>query len=285
MSIDNKNNLTNNLTTKILAEKRKRHQIYSTLNHFITFNTYFDFFSFDAFKAVAYSRCFAQSLNSRTITNEHLLLPILEMNSALSQILEEFGLTKESVLSLTNASENKPNFSFLERVSFQLNLPFLRKKIIRDNSINISLETNKLFEKAAENALIRFKTPVITSEILFITLMEQKNTKTGKFLFKTLSTKMEWYLLRYKLLKRIHYTESSIRNLVPKNEHYFAYLLKTQISEIHFDRLIDNDILALGILFFRNKLLSKVRDLSLLSCLEKEIYRSIKITSKRKYSS
>ena len=31
-----------------------------------------------------------------------------------------------------------------------------------------SMEINQVFETAAENALSRFKTPVITSEILFI---------------------------------------------------------------------------------------------------------------------
>ena len=43
-----------------------------------------------------------------------------------------------------------------------------------------STQVNLLFEKAAENALLRFKTPVITSEILFLTLMESTNIKVSK---------------------------------------------------------------------------------------------------------
>jgi len=282
--IKNRNSLTENFSLKILAEKRKRHQIYSALNHLITFNTYFDFFSPDTFKIAAYSRYLAQGFHSKNVTSDYLLLPFLEMDSAVNLILQEYGFTKKVAATLTKGSNDKSFFSLLEKISLNFNLPFLRKKTKRNNSIKFSMEINQVFEKAAENALSRFKTPVITSEILFITLMEQKNTKVGKFIAKVVSNKMQWYLLRYKLLKRIHNTESSIRNLVPKNEHFFAYLLKTQIPEIQFDRLIENEILALGILFFRNKLLSKIRDLSLSSCLEKEIYRSIKVTGTRKYS-
>lgn len=277
--------MPNSIKEKILSEKRKRAQIYSALNHFITLNTYFDFFSFDAFKIATNSRNLAKSFQSKTVACEHLLLPFLETSSEISHILDESGFNKKEILKFLEQKNGSKLFSFKEQLAFKLNLPFLRKKRFQDNSINFSLEVNQIFEKAAENALSRFKTPVITSEILFITLMEEKKNKVAKFITKSVSDKMQWYLLRYKLIKRIHHNELNIRTRVPKNEQYFAYLLKTQIPEIQFDRLIENDILALGVLFFRNKLLSKVRSLSLPSHLEKEIYRSIKITRVRKYSS
>jgi hypothetical protein len=280
-----KNYMSNEIEKKIRSEKRKRSQIYLALNHFLTLNTYFDFFSFDAFKIAQHSQSLAQSVQSKTVSCLHLLIPFIEGNSEITKILEEYGLNKEALQSVTKSASTNNFFSFKDRVSFYLNLSFLRKKRHRDNSINFSFEVNQIFEKATENALVRFKTPVITSEILFITLMEDKGSKVEKLINQVIPDKTQWYLLRYKLIKRIHSNELNVRTNVQKNEHYFAYLLKTQIPQIQFDRLIDNQLLALGVIFFRNKLLSKIRALSLPVFLEKEIYRSIKITATRKYSS
>jgi hypothetical protein len=88
------------------------------------------------------------------------------------------------------------NFSFFKNVFFNF-------------EVRNSYELNLLFEKSAENSLTRFKTPVITPEILFITMMEEKHTKVGKIIQKFLKTDTNWYLLRYKLIKMIHYQETS----------------------------------------------------------------------------
>lgn len=88
---------------------------------------------------------------------------------------------------------------------------------VNKNSLVISsYEVHFLLEKAGENALFRFKTPIITPEILFITLMEEKNTKVGKILNKILKNSLDWYLIRYKLIKRIHNQEMNIRGEIEK---------------------------------------------------------------------
>ena len=142
-----------------------------------------------------------------------------------------------------------------------------------------------MFEKAAENALVRFKTPVITPEILFVTMMEQKNNKVGKIIKKFLKNDTNWYLLRYKLIKRLHYQETDIRTNVSKNNHYFVYLLKLNLSEYEFNRLIETESLNLGVSVFRNRLISQLLKVDIFNQLENEIHKSIKVSNKRNYSS
>ena len=79
--------------------------------------------------------------------------------------------------------------------------------------------------------MVRFKTPVITSEILFLTLMENTESKAGKLIQTQILTSAEWHLLRYRLIKSLHKNESLIRSDVMKNQHYFAYLLKTEFRK------------------------------------------------------
>jgi hypothetical protein len=63
-------------------------------------------------------------------------------------------------------------------------------KIFLASIIKVSDESemNQLFEKTIDNALNRFKTPVVTPEVLFITLMEERTSKAGKIIKKVLKT-------------------------------------------------------------------------------------------------
>jgi hypothetical protein len=277
------------LDDNILLEKRKRTQTYCSIDYLISFITYFDFFSFDAFKIAKYSKFLAQSFGSKAVNSEFLLLPFFEIESELTAILKETNLTPSNIkksLFPKLSSNNKIFAKIFNKIGLSSFVEFLNiQNINLDNSLNFSHELNLLFEKTAENALLRFKTPVITAEILFVTLMEEKESNAGKLISKYLNNPLDWYLLRYKLLKRIHSQELSIRNKVIKNEQYFAYLLKTQIPEIEFSRLIDNDMSNLGILYFRNRLVNKVLKININELIVFEINKSIKVTNKRIYSS
>ena len=142
-----------------------------------------------------------------------------------------------------------------------------------------------IFEKAAENALERFKTPVITSEILFLTLLEsEESSKVRKLTRLVGMSELDFYLLKYKLIKRIHSQESAIREKVIKNQHYFAYLLKTQLPGDQFETLLKTELLATGVSLFRNILVSQVLQIDMFEVLKDDIHKSIKLTNKRKYS-
>ena len=278
------------IAEKILIEKRRRHQTYMALDYFLSAVTYFDFFSSDAFKVVKNAKYLAQ-ICEKSVTSELLLLPFFSYPSHVSAILKDFEITQGMIETVVTSVQKTKKQSFFQKQKNSIKQTlrnvkgfFIRETLALDSSVKYSHEVNKIFEKAAENALSRFKTPVISPEILFITIIEDKNSKASKIIKKFLKTDVEWYLLRYKLIKRIHNQESNIRSEVIKNQHYFAYLMKIQLTDFEFNKLIENEALAKGVSLFRNTLISKILKIDIYEELSKEIYTSMKITNKRSYS-
>ena len=276
---------------KILIEKRRRYQTYMALDYFLSAVTYFDFFSLDTFNIVKSAKYLAQICN-KNVTSELLLLPFFKYQSEVSIVLSEFGITETSIEDIVAGLQESKKENLFEiqeisqsRVLNKIKGVFVSENLSLDQKIKYSHEVNQIFEKAAENALQRFKTPVITPEILFITIVEEKNSKASKILKKFIKTETEWYLFRYKLIKRIHNQESNIRGEITKNQHFFAYLLKTQLSEIEFNKLIETESLSEGVSFFRNTLISKVLETNIFDELSNEILTSVKTNNKRSYSS
>jgi ATP-dependent Clp protease ATP-binding subunit ClpA len=278
------------IAEKILIEKRRRHQTYMALDYFLSAVTYFDFFSSDAFKIVKNAKYLAQ-ICEKSVTSELLLLPFFSYPSHVSAILKDFEITEAMIETVVASLQKtkKENFFQKQKNSIKQTLRnvkgfFVRETLALNPNVKYSHEVNKIFEKAAENALSRFKTPVISPEILFITIIEDKNSKASRIIKKFLKTDVEWYLLRYKLIKRIHNQESNIRSEVVKNQHYFAYLMKIQLTDFEFNKLIENEALATGVSLFRNTLISKILKIDIFEEISEEIYTSMKITNKRSYS-
>ena len=276
---------------KILMEKRRRYQTYMALDYFLSAVTYFDFFSLDTFNIVKSAKYLAQICN-KNVTSELLLLPFFKYQSEVSIVLSEFGITETSIEDIVANLQERKKETFFEKqqtnyykIIKKIKGVFVPEILTLDQKIKYSHEVNQIFEKAAENALQRFKTPVITPEILFITIVEEKNNKASKILKKFIKTETEWYLFRYKLIKRIHNQESNIRGEVVKSQHFFAYLLKTQLSEVEFNKLIETENLSEGVSFFRNTLVSKILETNIFDELANEISTSIKTNNKRSYSS
>jgi hypothetical protein len=276
---------------KIIIEKRRRNQAYMALDYLLSAITYFDFFSSDAFKIVKNAKYLAQICN-KNVTSELLLLPFFSYPSDVCQILKEFGITQELVENSVFSLQEKKKETFFEKRKTSIKRLFkdvkgffVQETLSLDQNIKYSHEVNKLFEKSAENALLRFKTPVISPEIIFITLIEEKDTKASKIIRRFLKKDVDWYLLRYKLIKRIHNQESNIRSEVVKNQHYFAYLMKIQLTDFEFNKLIETETLAQGVSLFRNTLISKILKVNIFDEISDEIYTSMKITNKRSYSS
>lgn len=272
------------ISTKIKLEKRKRYQAYTALDYFSSVLTYFDFFSLDAFKIITHAK-YLGALTKQQITSEFLLVP--------------YFLESSKILEFLPKSEMRNRFQTLFFRDFKIQSGENQKDLVnffkqKENLKNPQLyfaensythEVNQIFEKAVENALTRFKTPVITAEILFITMLEEKNSKVGSVIQNLFETEMEWYLFRYKLIKYIHSQESKIRSEVTKNQQYFAYLLKTQLPDSEFNCLIEKMELAKGVLQFRNALITKFLQINIFDALTEEITTSIRVTNQRQYSS
>ena len=247
------------------------------------------FFSTDCFSIIKNAKILAYLFSHKKVTSELILLSFFETDSKIKKILMEYGISKQKVKDLIITKqelnfklENKPSFFIFNQKEENKSI---QNKIDSSLEITFSNDLYRLFEKTVENAISRFKTPVISSDILFITLMEEKDSKVSKIIKKSLNNENDWYILRYRLLKELHLHESTIRSEVNRNQQYFAYLLKTRISDNEFDQLIKKEILESAVGLFRNYLIQKLLKVNLFERLSLEILKSNRITNKRKYLS
>lgn len=274
---------------KITLEKRKRNQLYITLDYILSVVSFFDFFSIDSFAIIKDSNYLKAVTDEKNINSDLILFSFLNKDLKIASILKEYGISLDSLIPYIVPLKNIPiknSESIFDYITDKLQS--LRKKLLLTDikkNINYSIEVQKIFEKATENALTRFKTPVISSEILFITLMEEKSSKSSKILKNLIDNETEWFILRYRLLKELHSQESIIKSEVVKNQHYFAYLLKTSISEKDYDRLIKKDSLSSAITVFRNFIVADLLKINIFDKISEEILTSIQLENKRKYSS
>ena len=107
----------------------------------------------------------------------------------------------------------------------------------------------------------------------------------GIYIGDILSENNDWYLLRYKLIKRIYFEEICIKEDIVQNQRYFAYLLKTRLTAANLEKLIRTGTYPLAVSHFREKLVQKALKQDLLLEIKKDIYRSASLTGTRKYSS
>ena len=296
---------------EIIFEKRRRYQAYKILEYYLSNFTVFDFFSSDSFTIVKSAKLLAKICNQIQVTNEFLFLPFFDSKLEMGRILQQFGFEEIFVENLSknlelfskteNVIKNKTTF-FLKTNSKQIEPKqiFLTKLFnnLQEQFFNFdqnsmeaiqkqlvfSYETNQIFEKSANNAMTRYKTPIITPEILFITLMEEKNSLISKIIKKEITDETNWYLLRYKLLKRLYNQEVVIKSQVKRNHQFFAYLLKTQLSEFNFEKLIEKKVLNKAVLLFRNLMISDLLKNNFLESFDIETHSSILTSPDRIYS-
>ena len=283
---------------QIKQEKRKRYQAYKMLDYTLSNYTYFDFFSSDAFQIAKNSKYMAQLYKKERVNLEILFLSFFDSQFEISDLLQSFGFEEEFIQKLDlliKTTKTKEQMQ-VEQKSFVSNLKKTiqhfwgglfsqeKKDLIFNQKIKYTYQVHQIFEKSAENALNRFKTPVITPEILFITLMEEKGFVVNKLIKKNIKDETNWYLLRYKLLKRLYSQESNVRGQVKRNQQFFAYLLKIHLSDVSFEKLIEKKLLGNAVALFRNLLIHDLLKFDLFEDFEQEIHASLNVAPKRFYS-
>lgn len=273
---------TKTVERKIELERRRRHQAYTALDYHLSLTTYFDFFSFDTFQIAKDAKYLTQIEKGKTVTSDILLLAFFSKHLKISEILNNFGLKKESIFEKVSSFSNKED-TILENLvkKFQISFPISFQSLVFNTKIEYSIEVNQIFEKAAENAFVRFKTPLIGTEILFLTLLEEEETLAGKILKEIFPTDFDWFSLRYELIKKIYNQEAMIRTEVGSSQEYFAYLLKTRFSDFEFESLIANGYFSQSVLSFRNNLISEALKIDIYKSLEEEVYTSMKLNRKK----
>lgn len=281
---------------KIILEKRKRNQIYTTLNYLNPHKNKFDFFSSDALTILKLSKEITKKFNQEKLTTEILLLTFFNRDSELTDILHKYNISFQTIqkyiiygykldnLYTREVSKNTPKVFLTISNLFKLVNSSFQKKILISANVPYNYEVNLILDKAIANAY-RFKTPVITPEIIFLTLLEEQDTSAGQLLKLILGTDLNWNLLRYEILKKLHNQETQVQGKIFKNTRYYAYLLKIEMNDEQFEKLLDKKDFAKIVSSYRDLVISKVLDSKVFETLEKEIKYSIKIHRKnRKYS-
>lgn len=179
------------------------------------------------------------------------------------------------------------NKNFTSKISFPLlNVIFkffFYKRSLKD--IEISDECCTFFENLMYFAKIKYKTPVITNELLALAFLD---SKYGSFLKLLLTDINNFYEIKYSLSKNLYEQEILIKEEIPKNLQYFSYLLKSGYFEKDFQALVTKEnVLVKGNLtlktsLIRNFTLQKIFKASIFEILEEEIFQSIFISSKNR---
>jgi len=267
------------INDKIKLEKRKRNQVYSSINYLKSHSNKFDFFSSDSVKILRSANQLSKKFNQENIGSEFLLLAFFQSQIQLLKIFEKFDISSELIENYISTAYKKAedlgqNSSFFSK---------LKKENILNSKIEYNFEVKNIIETCIENSY-RFKTPVITSEILFLTLLENEKSSSGILLKKILKNDIQWNLLRYEILKKIHYQETTLQGSISKNFRYFAYLLKLELSDNKFEKLLSKNEFSFAIEAYRDLITSKILEVNIFQVLENEIKFSIRSNNFRTYS-
>ena len=175
------------ISEKITLEKRKRHQIYTTLNYLRPHKSKFDFFSSDTMTILKLGRELTKKFQQEKLTPEILLLTFFNSESDLTDILRKYNISfakiKRYIIYGHQLTDDILQEQFKQRQTKFGKLSFLKavntiqttfkKKISITSSSSYNYDVKIILDRAIENAY-RFKTPVITPEILFLTILEEK---------------------------------------------------------------------------------------------------------------
>jgi hypothetical protein len=192
---------------------------------------------------------------------------------------------------------------------------FYKRKLPESIGISFSDSVTELFNETLIAAVERFQTPTITTDIILLILIEKvlddlgplplgdlfedgpdnmlpKSPLTDSLLitkwFKNVfqeNTKMELFLLRYELLMKIHNVESELRSQISPEQHYFGYLLKTELPELTIKNLLENETLNMAVVEFRDNLMQLSNKQDMHTQLYKDVLEDLILTSDRSYSS
>lgn len=299
-----KREITSDTKVLIKKEKRRRSQVYNTIEYYNNMPSFAYFYSQDLINILSCSQIWSNLLldhsrqNKAQVNSEDILHSFILCDSDLEQLLGEYGLNKELIFRTINIPSNKGSntlpFSRLisnisaripkipDKVYKYLGIEKTIKETLPKLNISFDPELIPIFEKSIIDARYRFKTPVITPEIFLVSLMEKK-CKASDIIRSFINNEKDWYLFRYKLFQRIHFEESEIMKRVPKSQRYFAYLLKSRLSHLYLSRLIELNLLKEGVHCFRTKLVEEALEKDLFLKIKKDILYSLSV-SKRNYS-
>lgn len=297
------------LAKKISAEKFKRNQAYVALDYVLSLTTYYDYFDVDTLMLIKEAKNLGKFAKEIPVNSETLLLAFLGKERESHKILKEYNLTLNKALSVFDSKKFKKNIFQLAYNFFKKKKEWVEDKLI--NRFNLILnwfqkgkdeEEKILFElreveiedisvgKDFTNLLaeavklgIKYQTPVITPDILFLALLDDKSSLTGKIIKRVIRSARVRSLLRYRIVKKIYNEKILFNSLVPINQRFFGYLFKSELSEVQFKRLVENKEFSKAVRLYRNTLIKSILSINLTELIDEDIIETLAISQKRKY--
>ena len=126
-----------------------------------------------------------------------------------------------------------------------------------NEKVDFAPELEKIFETLLKSTS-KFKTPIMTTEMLLLAIMENPTSNAGKILCNLIPSKTNWLMLRFRLLKRIREEQIAIGAL--KEMRYFGILLQREINDYQLHRLIEVGCLDIATQIFREETIGFVMD-------------------------
>jgi len=268
-------------------EKRKRYQAYNYMQSLFSQVTFFDYFTKDALDILILAKKIALILEENLITEDILLLSFCFSDGEFSSFLKNEEITSEKILEnyfLKNPNSIKTQNSFFRIFKDQISKNsltqlFSSSKPVKEN-IRFSPKLFFFLNKTMGIALEKYKTPVISSDLLILSFLD---SQSGIKLKKLLSSQDDWYRLRFRILKSLYREEDIIKNQLDLKLQQFAYLTKIYLPQKIFGNAIERQKIEETVEVFRYKivsdLISNVEE-DLPKIIEKETYLSIKIASR-----
>lgn len=279
---------------KLSLEYRRRYQANNMLELILHLTSPYDFFTFDAFQILVSGKYIAENMDKGFVSTEFLLPGFFLLDLPAVTPLKHFAINYTLILDkIATLHQKKDNTHFLIKflrkkkhsIIYKIN-NFLKKNdflkelfvdpIVYDEDISqFANEMEEYLVQCTINACDRFKTPVVSPEILLITLIEEKETNGGKIINEFFKNETHRQLLRYELIKMLHRQESMLKNRLPSHNILYAYLMKAHLSEKEYNKLIDSNLLDSAISVFRNTLISELVTLDYLDLLSLRVNKSI----------
>ncbi len=219
-----------NKNEKLLEQCRKEF-VGSQLNSLFRLISTFDFFSQDAFALMVKAKLCAHQYKAKHVNSKMLMLAVTRSRLRMMQF---YHVKIQHQLEDLVGAELK--FDCLKLAAKRL-LARAFLHTVKEQEVLLPLSNTCLFllEKSSKNARNRFYTPLISLNILILTMMEENQLNTGKLFKSALGSQLKWLVFHYKLIRLVYEQEATIRKeLKPKHFHYF-YLLISLIPESKYN--------------------------------------------------
>jgi hypothetical protein len=205
------------------------------------------------------------------------------LDESFPKLLDKIDKTKFSEQIFNKISQLK---RLAEKVIEKVVSPFPSIRHQKVENPLFSTEVTDIFERAVENAFLIFKTPIITPEIVFYTMMEKETTISNIIKNCFGNDDSKWNLFRVNLLTRSHEQESLLRSTIEPTELYFAYLLKVDMKDSEYAALLkDSFKFGLRVQEYRHDIISTVLDGNMHDELRTDIHNCLELTTnERNYS-